>query len=402
VISSAVLLLTVATPDADATLGWGGGWSVPMQQPLPQQFGQSWSTNGFDNQTVRQVVRITAGGTAIRIRLSNVYGSTPLTLTGATVAQAGSGASIRPGSLRTVTFGLSQSATVPAGRERASDPILLPVAPLESLTVTLYFAEPTGPASTHLLAQATTYRAAGDHRGDTGAAAFTENTLSWFYLDGIDVLGNNRDAVVTFGDSITDGAGSYLDHNTRYPDLLAERLVASGERRPVLNAGISGNRVLNDSPCFGESAVHRFGRDVLSLPRVSTVIILEGINDIGASASNYGCFLPNPQVTAAQLIAGYQTMIARAHANGVQVIGATMLPFKGAAYYTDHGEGVRDEVNDWIRSSGAFDAVVDFDKAMASPTDPDVLNPAYDGGDHLHPNDAGYAAMAQAVALAAL
>jgi lysophospholipase L1-like esterase len=354
--------------------------------------------DGFTDQTVRQVVRISDGGPSVRIRLSNAYGTAPLHVTGATVARAGTGAAVQPNSLQRLTFAHSPSAVVPPGKEIVSDPALFGVRSLERVAVTLYFAAPTGPVTFHASSQATSFRAAGDHRSDPDATAFTETTHSWYLLSGLDVFAPSprREAVVAFGDSITDGAFATIDADNRYPDELAERLHG---RLGVLNEGIGGNRILNDSTCFGERATARFTRDVLDRPDVRSVIILEGINDIGASAIDFECFLPNPQVTVEQLIAGHRELIARAHARGIKAIGATLLPFKGALYFTPAGEQVRDALNTWIRTSGAYDAVVDLDRAMADPSDPDLMRPAYDSGDHLHPNDTGYHAMAEAVDL---
>ena len=391
----------LATPAAASQGLWLGTWSAAMQRPTAG-FAANWSEKGFDDHTVRQVVRTSVGGAVTRVRLSNHFGTKPLRIAGATIARTAEGAAVRPGSVRPLTFRLSRSVEIPSGGQLVSDPVPLPVAPLERLSVTLYLAEPTGPATTHLFATTTSYRASGDHLGDVGAAAFTEKATSWFYLTGVEVTGPppRRDAVVTFGDSITDGAASTIDGFNSYPDELAERL---GNTRAVLNTGIGGNRVLNDSTCLGEKAGKRFQRDVLDQPRARTVIVLEGINDIGMSEfPGQPCVLPNPRVTAAELIAGHHELVKRAHAKGIRVIGATILPFKGAGYFTERGEAVRDEVNTWIRTSGVYDAVVDFDRVMADPADPDALRPAYDSGDRLHPNDTGYRAMAAAVDLTTL
>ncbi|SDM63321.1 SGNH/GDSL hydrolase family protein [Allokutzneria albata] len=391
----------LAAPAAAGQGLWLGTWSAAMQQPT-SGFAPNWSEKGFADHTVRQVVRTSVGGAVTRVRLSNHFGTKPLRIAGATVARTAEGAAVRPESLRPLTFRLSRKVEIPVGGQLVSDPVPLPVAPLERLTVTLYLAEATGPATTHLFATTTSYRASGDHLADAGAAAFTEKATSWFYLAGVEVAGPplRRDAVVTFGDSITDGAASTIDGFNSYPDELAERL---GNTRAVLNTGIGGNRVLNDSPCLGERAGKRFQRDVLDQPRVRTVIVLEGINDIGMSEfPGQPCVLPNPRVTAAELIAGHHELVKRAHARGIRVIGATMLPFKGAGYFTERGEAVRDEVNTWIRTSGVYDAVVDFDRVMADPANPDALHPAYDSGDRLHPSDAGYRAMAAAVDLTTL
>ncbi|MFI9011102.1 SGNH/GDSL hydrolase family protein [Actinosynnema sp. NPDC053489] len=380
--------------------GWSATWAASPHTPT-DLLGPGWGPAGFEDQTVRQVVRVSDGGAAVRVRLSNAYGTSPLVVTGATVARADRGAAVRPASVRHLSFRGHRSVTVPVGGEVVGDVAPLAVPPLAEVTVTLYLAGRTGPATGHLFATATTWRAAGDHRADVAAEAFTETSQSWFYLSAVEVLdpGPRRDVVVAFGDSITDGAASTVDANNRYPDELAERL---GGRRAVVNAGIGGNRVLNDSPCFGERATARFGRDALAQPDVRTVILLEGINDIGFANFAIECTTPNPEVTAAQLIAGYRELIGQARARGVRIVGGTLLPYKGAAYYTEAGEAVRDEVNAWIRTSGEFDAVVDFDRAMADPADPDALRPAYDSGDRLHPNDAGYHAMAEAVDLSVL
>jgi lysophospholipase L1-like esterase len=365
----------------------------------PDVFGPNWSVEGFSRQSVRQVVRVSTGGPLLRLRVSNVYGSTPLRLTGATIGKAGEGAAVRLGTVRSVTFGHSLSTTVEPGRDLLSDAVLLPVSALEELSVTFYFADPTGPATFHSIALATSYRAAGDHRSDPGAGAFTESTKSWYYLAGVEVTGQRqRGTVVTLGDSITDGYGATVDADHRYPDELAERLVAARRPTAVANAGISGNRVLSDLPCCGEKAIARFGRDVASQPGVRTVIVLEGINDIGASTFDPAA----PPVTTRQLIDGHRSLIAAAHARGIKAIGATLTPIKGSFYDTPANEALRDGLNAWIRAGGEYDAVVDLDSATAAPGDPDRLNPAYDSGDGLHPNDAGYHAMAAAVDLDSL
>lgn len=380
---------------------WRGGWAA-SPQPASSTLGANWSEAGFARQTVRQVVRVSTGGTQARIELSNRYGRTPLKVAGATIARAGQGASVQDGSVRALTFGGGRSATVPAGGELLSDGVGLKLRALESVTVTLYLDAPTGPATFHSLASATSYRANGDHRADVGAAAFTETSQSWYYLSGVEVAGGrsaHRAGVVAFGDSITDGYGATLDANNRYPDELAERFAATGRPRSVVNEGIGGNQLTHDTSWAGEKAVARFGKDVLNAPDVGTVIVLEGINDIGMSESQGGPVPPSPEVSVEQLIAAQRELIRQAHAKGVKVIGATLTPFKGAAYYSERGEIKRDALNDWIRTSGEFDGVVDLDRALSDPADRDRMAAAYDVGDHLHPNDAGYRAMAEAVDL---
>ncbi|MET9022582.1 SGNH/GDSL hydrolase family protein [Actinopolymorpha sp. NPDC004070] len=389
---------------------WTAAWAAAVHHPflMPDVFGPNWSEEGFADQTVRQVVRVTTGGARLRVRLSNRFGTAPLRVAGVTVARAGDGAAVRPGSLRPVTFGGRTSTTIPAGKDLASDPVRLPTRALQRLAVTTYFAQPTGTTTFHEGGLTTTYRAAGDQRFAIAGGPFGgETTHSYYFLTGVDVTrgaGRQVGTVVAFGDSITDGAYSTANSDNRYPDELAERLVAAGRRLGVVNLGINGNKVLGESTCFGERGVTRFGRDALGQPGVRTVIVLEGINDIGAGGlPDFGCGA-SPKVTTEQLIAGHRAMIAAAHARGVKILGATLTPVKGNkyGYDTPENERIRDEVNHWIRTSGEYDGVVDFDRAVADPDDPDAYLPAYDGGDALHPNDAGMRAMAEAIDLADL
>jgi lysophospholipase L1-like esterase len=399
-----------AVANTPATAGggrpWVGTWETTAQAPMgPTWQGPNWSQEGFGDHSLRQVVRISIGGPAVRIRVSNGYGQAPLRLTGATVAKAAQGAAVQPGTLRRVTFGHAGSTVVPVGGETFSDAVPLRVAPLDRLTVTLYFAGPTGPATFHEFTAATMYRALGDRLFDETAGAYTQTGLSWYYLSGIDVArqkGAAEHAVVIAGDSITDGVGASRDTDNRWPDELAERLVAAHRPIGVLNAGLAGNRVLNDAPCFGERLTARFDRDVLDQSGVRTVIVLEGINDIGAPLWIDPCLGSNPVVTADQLIQGYRMLIRAAHTRGIKIIGATILPFKGGGYYSEQGEQTRAAVNQWMRDSGEFDAIVDLDKAVADPNDPTRMRADYNGGDGIHPNDAGYHAMAAAVDLGEL
>ncbi|MGC4812719.1 GDSL-type esterase/lipase family protein [Micromonospora sp. DT228] len=407
---TALLLFASAAPANAASAGrdqpatWSAAWSVAHHHPVPGNdwFGANWSVPGFANESVRQVVRVSAAGSLIRIRVSNRYGSQPLRLTGATVGRPDAGAAVRPGTLLPVTFDRQRSTTVPVGAETTSDPVLLPVRALEALTVTLYFADATGPATYHQDGLTSTYRATGDHRFDHRAAAFSgETSQSWYHLAGVDVAGSppTRGTVVTFGDSLTDGYGSTPGADNRYPDQLAERLVATGRPLAVANAGIGGNKLLADSPCFGERGVTRFRHDVLGQPGVRSAVVLIGINDIGGGGfPDFGCGA-SPVVTAAQLIDGHRALIRAAHAHRITIIGATVPPIKNATGYDTPGnEAVRDEMNTWIRTSGAYDAVVDLDRILADPADTDALRPAYDHGDHLHLNDAGASVAAAAVA----
>jgi len=406
-ISASVSAAVTASASAPAERGWKGTWATAPQRPIAEPFGPNWSVDGFADQSIRQVIRVGTGGTGLRIRVSNVYGKKPLQLAGATIAKTSERASVRPGTVRPLTFRKSPATVIPVGRQTASDGLRFRVSPLERLTVTLYFAEPTGPATFHMFASAETYRASGDHRYDSGGAfSLTDTSTSSYFLTGVDVIGKpGRGAVVAFGDSITDGVGSSTGKDNSYPDELTERLAGAHRPTSVLNAGIGGNRLLNDSPCFGDAAVTRFQRDVLDQARPRTAIVLLGINDILSNDNDgFGCFDPRPTVTAQEIIDGYRELIRAGHARGIKMIGATITPYEGFQFYTAAGEQLREEVNRWIRTSGEYDAVVDFDRAVTDPADPgrNRIHAKYDSGDHLHPNDAGYRAMAEAIDLAAL
>jgi lysophospholipase L1-like esterase len=379
--------------------GWVTSWAASPQVPVPG----TPAAAGFDNQTVRNIVFTSSGGALIRLVLTNVFGTTPLQIDDVTVAVAGSGAAVVPGTIHRVTVGGSSSFQIPPGAQVLTDPVAMRVAPLQDLAVSVYLPGQTGAATIHSDAQQVNWVSeAGDHAADADAGAFTTQTQSWFYVSDV-IVGPSRvsGTVVAFGDSITDGFQSTVGANTRWPNDLARRLNAlHGRTLSVADEGISGNRVLNDALCCGVNAEARFERDALDQPGVRDIIVLEGINDFGFSAVP-----PNPvidpvtDVSAAQVIAGYQQLIAQAHARGLKIFGGTVLPFKGAGYYTAAGEAKREAVNAWIRTSGAFDGVIDFDKLMGNPADPLTLNPAWDSGDHLHPNDAGYQAMANAISL---
>lgn len=390
--------------------GWSAAWAAAPHHPTSGDGaeGPNWSLDGFARngaESVRQVVRVSASGNQVRIRLSNRFGTRPLRIAGATIAKSDGGAAVRAGTQHPLTFGHRQSAIVPPGSELASDAAALSVRALESLAVTLYFTTPTGSATYHELGLATAYRAAGDHRFATRAAAFGQTSRSRYYLTGVDVSGRRaqRATVVAFGDSITDGYGTTADANNRWPDELAERLDLAAKHFAVANAGINGNKLLADSPCYGQSGTGRFARDVLRQPGVRTVVVIEGINDIGGGGfPDFGCG-SSPKVTSAELIEGHRALIRAAHRHGLHIVGATLTPMANAwGYDTEANQKVRAELNDWIRTSGEYDAVVDLAKVLAAPDDARALNPAYDSGDHLHPNDAGAKAIAAAIDLGTL
>jgi lysophospholipase L1-like esterase len=351
----------------------------------------------ISNQTVRQVVHTSIGGSRVRIVLSNVFGTTPVEVGGAHIALREGDSSIIAASGKVVTFAGNPTAQILAGATLVSDPVDLAVAPMADLSIDVYLPGELGlgpsPVTTHNASSQTTYISdAGNHAGATGLTV-TARPAAWFLLARVEVLApSNTSAVVLFGDSITDGAQSTLDTNSRWPDQLARRFAArKGATVAVLNAGISGNRLLGDGA--GVNALARFDKDALMQTGVTHVVVMEGINDIGLARANAA-------PTAADLIAAYRQLIERAKARGLKVYGATLTPYEGAFYFTREGEAKRQAVNEWIRTSGAYDGVVDFDKVVRDPAAPTRFAPALDSGDHLHPGDAGYKAMGDAVDLA--
>jgi lysophospholipase L1-like esterase len=362
------------------------------------------ATGGFSDQTVRNIIFTSAGGDTLRVQVSNAFGATALTVAGVDVGVVLRGAQVAPGSTRPLTFGGKASVTIPAGQEALSDPLRMRVRPLAELAVSLYLPGATGPATNHADAQQISYVATGDHVSDTAGAAYARTTSSWWYIDRLDVRSPTAGGtVVAFGDSITDGYHSTIGANARWPNDLARRLDALlGDRAPgVVDEGISGNRVLRGSLCYGVSAEARFQRDALSQPRVKAVIVLEGTNDFAFVGGQDPCDLPNPPVTAAQIEAGYQALITMAHDRGVRVYLATMIPpftsWRGAA--AGGYVAIWQAVNAWIRTSHAFDAMIDFARAVQDPHNPLALSSAYDSGDGAHPNDLGYRVLANAIPL---
>jgi lysophospholipase L1-like esterase len=352
-------------------------------------------------QTVRQIVRTSVGGSEVRVRLSNLFGSVPITLGPVHVALGAKEADTLPGSDHTLLFNGKPIVTVAKGESVLSDPVTMDVKALQELAVSIYVpADARYHASTiHNAALATAYIT---ETGDaTAAVQYPRDEVSGnrFFLTDVEVAGPaTRHTLVTFGDSITDGVGSKENANERWPDYLATRLRADAKLKSigVANAGIGGNRILHDD--YGPSAPARFDRDALDKPGVRWIVLLEGINDLGGSG--YAWELKD-KITAQQLIDGMKTLIARAHARHVKIYGATLTPYGGSGwpYHSVAGEKTRQQVNAWIRSPGAFDGVVDFDKTVRDPAAPEKMLAAYDSGDHLHPNSAGYQAMANAVDL---
>jgi lysophospholipase L1-like esterase len=375
-------------------------WAASPQTAIP---GSS-DASGFSNQTIRNVVFTSVSGDLVRVRFTNTFGDQPLQIGAASIAVAGSGAATNGGNVP-LTFGGQRSVQIPIGAEALSDPVRLHVPALQELAVSVYAPTPTGSATLHSLGRQTTYVASGDHTGDSSGSAYSTLDESWYFIDSIDVVAQPqvRGTVVTFGDSITDGFNSTVNANARWPNDLARRLDSRRGTLAVADEGISGDRVLTSDLCCGVNALARFDRDVLERAGATEVILLMGINDIGFSVTPPNPVTnPLPDVSAAQIIAGYQQIIAQAHAAGLKIFGATLTPFKGAGYFSAAGEAKREAVNNWILTSGAFDGVIDFASVVADPSDPTMMAPQFDSGDHLHPNDAGYQAMANAIPLGLL
>jgi lysophospholipase L1-like esterase len=348
---------------------------------------------GTAGQGYRLIVRTSVGGTGVRVRFTNAFGDRPLTLDGVYAGLRDRGAAVRPGSNRPLTFGGTRAVTLPAGAVAWSDPLPGGIPAGTDLVVSLHTPDAAGPATGHGMAMQTSYTGQGEHTAEDSGADWTRTTGSWWYIDAVSVraAGAAGGAVAALGDSITDGWQSTTDLDRRWPDYLARRLSAARTAvRGVANEGISGNKVLADGA--GQAALHRLDRDVLTQPGVRTVFLFEGVNDLKAHTG----------VTAADLVAGYREIARRAHAAGKCVVIATVGPFKGWPEWDPAAEAVRQEVNRYLRGSAEFDAVTDFDHVLRSPYDPERLLPFFDGGDHLHPDDKGMQALADAVAPAAL
>jgi lysophospholipase L1-like esterase len=392
---------------------WIGTWATAAQPFLPK------SLQTYRNQSLRLIVHTSAGGRKVRIKVSNAYGDGPLVIGGGRIARRTRGAEIDPRSDRMLKFHGKSSTTVAAGSMVVSDPVELDVPALSDLAISLFLPQRAEAKTSHSLAKQTSY--VSPEPGDSTAAVkfpVAKAIHSWPFLTGVDVeASRGAAAIVAFGSSLTDGDGTTADTNGRWPDVLAERLqkVAGGKAEiGVLNEGIIGNRLLHDSPKgadnpfgagLGQAGLARFERDVLAQAGVRYVIVGLGINDILFPAFPFTP--PSEKVNAEDIISGYRELIARGHRKALRVIGTTNPPFENsafeglvAAFYTSEREAVRQRVNDWVRSSGEFDGVVDLDAVLRDPSHPTQLLPAYDSGDHLHPNNAGCIAEGNAVPLA--
>lgn len=372
---------------------WCATWGAAPAGPPPPGSVQTYA-----GQTLRLLVRASIGGNRLRIRVSNEMGSTPLRIGRASIALRASGAAVIQASLRGLRFGGAESVTIPARAPAVSDPLDLDIPAQADLAISLYLADSVQGSTLHNAALQSNYVSPGGDYTSTISMPVTRTLTSWPFLTGVDVS-VAAPCLVVLGDSLTDGQGSTSNANRRWPDYLARRLpsaLGAAGRIGVVNRGISGNSMLTDYPnalLAGYAALERFDRDVLATSGVRYLIALLGINDI--------CYSPsaNP-IPVDELIAGYRQLIARAQSRDIRIIGATLPPFEGFVYYTAARDRVRRAVNGWMRASGEFDALLDTEAALRDPARPTRLLPVYDSGDHLHPNDAGYQAIANAVPLA--
>lgn len=379
---------------------WVASWTASPHPPFSSE--GPFAAASYENVTISQVLRLSEGGTGLRVRFTNRYGSGPLAIGAARVFRIDEAGAEIPGTSRTLTFGGEASAVIPRGAPFASDMVALDLPDLARIKVEFFLPQATGPCTCHLTGQdVLAVSAPGNFVGEDWAPASTANFRA--FLHTVEVLSPDaRGMIVTFGDSITDGVGSTPGENRRWPDVLAERLEAAGLEYAVANAGISGNRVL--SAGLGESALARFDEDVLALPNVTHLIIFVGVNDIGQRFNPRpggpgGLALEQPDIDAQQMIAGYRQLIQRARARGITVIGSPIGPYKGASYWSEEGEAARQEINDWIVNSGEFDAVTRLDLAFAEPADPATMREGYHMGDFLHGSDEGLRAVGESIDL---
>jgi lysophospholipase L1-like esterase len=390
----------VAAPaEAKEPPGWVVTWGTAQQEPEPHN---ALPAGALADATLRQLVRTSIAGKTFRVRVSNAFGKAPLTILGVNAARAPDPASSRidPATDRPLTFSGSRQVTIPAGAEYLSDPVDLDLPPLATVAVSMHVAEHPPVQTGHAGSRATSYVARGNR---LSAPELTEATKvdHWYQLSGIDVVAPGASAVAIVGDSITDGFGVKPNTNSRWTDFLAERLQASRRSRniAVLNLGLGGNRVLRDG--LGPNAAARFERDVLARSGVRWLVVLEGVNDLGGLTRDAPATPEQHRALVADMLHAYAQMVAKARERGIRVIGATILPYGGSAYYHPDAanEADRQAINTWIRAPGNVDAVIDFDRAMRDPGQPNRLRAEYDSGDGLHPSIAGYRAMAEAVPL---
>jgi lysophospholipase L1-like esterase len=383
---------------------WVASWGASQQVPEPQN---ELPSDDLRDATVRQIVHLSVGGSAVRVHVTNAFGAEPLQFTSVHIARplSSSSAAIDPATDHPLTFAGQPAVTVPPGAEWISDPVDYPVQPLSDLAVTFHLDSPPSRETGHPGSRATSYYVHGDAVG-AATLADARHVDHWYQLSEVDVEADPKAApgaasIVALGDSITDGHGATTNGNDRWTDVLAARLQSAPATRNlgVSNQGIGGNHLLTDG--LGPNALVRFDRDVLSPAAVRCVIVFEGVNDLGGLSRNGE--VPASQHTALvdRVIAAYGQLILRAHAHGLRIYGATITPYSGSSYYHPGpmSEADRQQVNAWIRARGHFDAVIDFDAVVRDPDHPDRLLPVYDCGDHLHPSPAGYKAMGKAIPL---
>jgi len=389
---------------------FGTGFSLANTAPQPSRWVASWSAASdsvgpeLPPQTLRQVMRVSIGGDAVRVRISNEYGSRPLHIKSANIAVHKKGASVVSQSTRTLTRNGKREFTIAVGESVLTDAADLRIDALQQLAVSIFFPEATGTSTVHTTGFQTAYTCLGEDQTQASELRVDNQDDSRYFVTDIEVRTKTKTAaIVVVGDSTSDGVGTRIDSNMRWPDQLANRLQADKSLRhiAVVNSGISGNRILNDGldPFLGPSTLKRLDRDALFKAGVKWIVLLQGINDIVAS----GMFdVPRQKVNADQIIAGMRAIIERAHAKNIRVIGATILPrqgAKGARAHTPEAELMRQQVNAWIRSANGFDAVLDFDKVLRDPAQPDRQLPEYNSGDFSHPNEVGYREMAASIDL---
>ncbi|MGM0830522.1 MAG: SGNH/GDSL hydrolase family protein [Bacillota bacterium] len=365
---------------------WVGAWAASMQTPLEDGI----SHKGFEDQTIRMILLPHVDGNKIRLRLSNVFSEKPLAIEEVHVAISQKGSEIVPDTDQQVTFEGKSTVTIPPGERKFSDSITLEVSGDKALAVSLYVKEKSGPVTWHPVSMQTTYISRGNDVSMPDSSAFNELEESWFWLDGVDVLtDSSKKGIVVIGSSLANGNSSTVNTNRRWPDYLARRLNQENSDLTIMNAGISANQLINSLPDKGENAFARLERDVFNQSGVKAVILHQGLNDIRH----------HPEYDADKIIERMKQIIDSTQEQDLTIYGGTLTPFKGSGMFTSQGESTRQEVNDWIRTSGEFDGVIDFDKALRDPDEPELYLQKYDSGDHLHPNDAGYKRMADTVDL---